>query len=213
VASPGDAPDSDPVALAADQVSRTGGAGIAWPMSSDERSSGEPYPGPDPSRSSEQASETDAVPGEAGRGRRDREPVGGADEAVEVGVAVASYGPRLGHGHTATEEDTGSGRENAATISYADPDPQPRPTREDFAEEATGSDRAQGTGAQADENQIRIAKRWFETQGFGVETWHHEGRWTARARVGKLGDQLIGRGETEATAMRELQRAYRPANK
>jgi hypothetical protein len=67
-------------------------------------------------------------------------------------------------------------------------------------------------GAQADENQIRIAKRWFETQGFGVETWHHEGQWVARARVGKLGEELIGRGETEATAMRELQRAYGPAN-
>jgi hypothetical protein len=167
-------------------------------MSSDERSSGEPYPGPDPSRSSEQASETDAAPGEAGRGRRDHEPVGGVDEAVEVGVAVASYGPRLGEGHTATEG--------------ADPDPQPRPTREDFAEEATASDRAQGMGARADENQIRIAKRWFETQGFGVETWHDEGQWTARARVGTLGDELIGRGETEATAIRALQRAYRPAN-
>ena len=188
-------------------------------MSSDERSSGEPYPGPDPSRSREQASETDAAPGEAGRGRRDREPIGGADEAVEVGVAVASFGPRLGRPDAATEEDSGSGRENAATVSYADPDPQPRSTREGFVEAATRSDRSQtsrppaGMGAQADENQIRIAKRWFETQGFGVETWRHEGRWIARARVGRLGEELIGRGETEATAMRELQRAYRPANK
>jgi hypothetical protein len=98
-------------------------------------------------------------------------------------------------------------------------DPQPRPTREDFVEAATSSDRSQtsrppeGMGARADENPIRIAKRWFETQGFGVETWDHEGQWMARARVGKLGVELIGRGETEATAMRELQRAYRPANK
>jgi hypothetical protein len=68
-------------------------------------------------------------------------------------------------------------------------------------------------GPQADENQIRIAKRWFETQGFGVETWRHEGQWIARARVGHLGVELIGRGGTEAAAMGELQRAYRPANK
>jgi hypothetical protein len=101
-------------------------------------------------------------------------------------------------------------------MSKADPEPRPHARR--FVE-ATRSARSQtrlpagGLGAQADENQIRIAKRWFETQGFGVETWHHEGQWTARARVGTLGDELIGRGETEATAMRELQRAYRPANK
>jgi hypothetical protein len=68
-------------------------------------------------------------------------------------------------------------------------------------------------GPAADENLVRIGKRWFETQGYTVETWRHEGRWIARARLGKLGDELIGRGETEAAAMHELQGAYQPANR
>jgi hypothetical protein len=64
----------------------------------------------------------------------------------------------------------------------------------------------------ADEDPVRVAKRWFETQGFDVDTCRHEGQWIATARVGKLGDQLIGRGGTEEAAMHDLQRAYRPAN-
>jgi hypothetical protein len=64
----------------------------------------------------------------------------------------------------------------------------------------------------ADENPVRVAKRWFETQGFDVDTWRHEGQWIATAQVGKLGDQLIGRGATEEAAISDLQRAYRPAN-
>jgi hypothetical protein len=71
----------------------------------------------------------------------------------------------------------------------------------------------EGVGAHADENEIRIAKAWFESQGFGVETWRHEGQWVARARVGQLGVELIGRGETEVVAMRDLQHAYGPANR
>jgi hypothetical protein len=81
-------------------------------MSSDERSSGEQYPGPEPSRSSEHPSDPEAVPDEPG-GRRDSEPVGGADEIVEVGEAVASFGPRLGRRDAATEKDERSGRKNA----------------------------------------------------------------------------------------------------
>jgi hypothetical protein len=81
-------------------------------MSSDERSSGEQYPGPEPSRSSEQPSDSEAAPGESG-GRRDSEPVGGADETVVVGEAVASFGLRLGRRDAATEKDERSSRKNA----------------------------------------------------------------------------------------------------
>jgi hypothetical protein len=88
------------------QVSRTAGAGIACPMSSDERSSGEQYPGPEPSESSEQSSDRAAAPGNHPHGpRRDGEPPGGTDETVEVGQAAASFGPRLGRGDAAPGKD------------------------------------------------------------------------------------------------------------
>jgi hypothetical protein len=63
-----------------------------------------------------------------------------------------------------------------------------------------------------DENPVNIAKSWFETQGFHVDTWRQDGQWIARARVGKLGEELVGRGDTERAAMSDLQRGYRPAN-
>jgi hypothetical protein len=63
-----------------------------------------------------------------------------------------------------------------------------------------------------DEHPVSIAKLWFETQGFHVDTWREDGQWIARARVGNLGEELVGRGDTEGAAMSELQRGYRPAN-
>jgi hypothetical protein len=74
-------------------------------------------------------------------------------------------------------------------------------------------ERLQGSRPEGpDENPVNIAKSWFETQGFHVDTWRQDGQWIARARVGKLGEELMGRGDTELAAMSDLQRGYRPAN-
>jgi hypothetical protein len=75
-------------------------------MNGDERSSGEQYPGPEPSRSREQSCDPAAAAGEHEHGRLDRgEPAGGADETVEVGQAAASYGARLGRRDTSPDKD------------------------------------------------------------------------------------------------------------
>jgi hypothetical protein len=89
------------------RVSRTAGAGIAWSMSLDERSSGEQYPGPKPSESGGQSSDREAAPDEHGHGPRgDREPnADGADETVEVGEAAESFRPRLGRPDAMPEKD------------------------------------------------------------------------------------------------------------
>jgi hypothetical protein len=101
------------------QVSRTAGAGIAWPMSFDERSAGEQYPGPKDSESGEQPSNPASAAGEHGHGRRDRgEPAGGADETVEVGQVAASFGPRLGRRDAAPDKDEDVGSAVESTGSY-----------------------------------------------------------------------------------------------
>jgi hypothetical protein len=88
------------------RVSRIADGGIASLMGSDERSSGEQYPGPEPSESSEQSSDPAAAPGEHGHGPRgDRESAGGTDETVEVGQAAASFGPRLARRDAAPGKD------------------------------------------------------------------------------------------------------------
>jgi hypothetical protein len=93
-------------------VATVTGRGFAYPrwghrvtMNSDERSSGEPYPGPEPSESSEQSSESATLPGERERGQGDREPPSGVDEIGEVGEAAASFGPRLGRRYAGTEAE------------------------------------------------------------------------------------------------------------
>jgi hypothetical protein len=83
-------------------------------MGSDERSSGEQYPGPEPTKSSEEPPDAvDAAPGEHTRGRG--QPTDGADGSVQLGDAVASFGPRLGRARDGRGSDgKGEDRESPA---------------------------------------------------------------------------------------------------
>jgi hypothetical protein len=88
-------------------------------MGSDERSSGEQYPGPEPAKSSEEPPDAvDAAPGEHTRGRG--KPTDGADETVEPGDAVASFGPRLGQARDARGSD-GKGDDRDSPAKTDDP--------------------------------------------------------------------------------------------
>jgi hypothetical protein len=94
-------------------------------MSSDERSPGEQYPGPEPAKSTgkppDAADAADAAPAEHGRGRGRGGPAHGADETVEAGDAVASFGPRLGRAKDAQGSyDKGEDRDSPAKTDGPD---------------------------------------------------------------------------------------------